>query len=259
MQWKRPYETMSKCGKDNDYQVEVNEKVKTFHENMLKKYIGRAGQEVAPQQNSDDNQVMFCDVCTGIIGGNKDLSVNNDEMTELASCHHKETVKDVKLGIELTKTHQEEMMNTLARHTKVFSDIPGKTNMIEHKIEFSDNNAVKSRPYPLPYAMRENLKREIEDMLSLGSIRESNSPYASSIVIVKKKNGSDHICVEYRKLNKLTIVNLEPMITKDLFQRLGKASITPRLISARVTGKSQLRKRTLRRLHLYRPTVCTIF
>ena len=116
------------------------------------------------------------------------------------------------------------MMNTLARHTKVFSDISGKTNMIEHKIELSDNNAVKSRPYPLPYAMRENLKREIEDMHSLGFIRGLNSPYASPIVIVKKKNGSDRICVDYRKLNKLTIVNPEPMITaEDLFQRLWKS------------------------------------
>ena len=96
--------------------------------------------------------------------------------------------------------------------------------MIEHKIELTDNNPVRSRPYPLPYALRENLKREIQDMLSLGIIRESNSPFASPIVIVTKKNGSDRICVDYRKLNKLTVTDLEPMITaKDLFQRLGKS------------------------------------
>ena len=123
--------------------------------------------------------------------------------------------------------------------------------MIEHKIELTGNNPVKSRPCPLPYAMRENLKKEIENMLSLGIIRESNSPFASPIVIVKK-DGSDRICVNYRKLNKLTIADPEPMVTADdLFQRLGKASITPRLISARDTGKSQSRKRTLRRLRRY--------
>ena len=43
-------------------------------------------------------------------------------------------------------------------------------------------------------------------------------------MIVKKKDGSDHICVDYRKLNKLTITDPEPMITaEDLFQRLGKS------------------------------------
>ena len=134
MQWKRPYEIMSRREKGNDYRVELNKKVKTFHANMLKKYIERADQDGAPQQNSGDNQVMSCDVFTGIIGGNEDLSVNDDEMMELTNCHQKETVQDVKLGIELTIAQQEEMINTLSRHEEVFSDISGKTNMIEHKI-----------------------------------------------------------------------------------------------------------------------------
>ena len=224
MQWKGPYEIMSRCGKGNDYRVEVNKKVKTFHANMMKKYIERADQDGAPQRNSDNNQVMSCGVCTGIIGGNEDLSVNDKETMELANCHQKETVKDVKLGIKLTKTQQKEMMDTLARYPEVFSDIPGKTDMIEHKIELTDNNPVRSRPYLLPYALRENLKREIEDMISFGIIRESNSPFASPIVIVKKKDGTNRICVDYRKLNKLTVADTDPIITaEDLFQWLGKS------------------------------------
>ena len=49
------------------------------------------------------------------------------------------------------------MMDTLSRHEKVFSDIPDKTNMIKHKIELTENDSIRSRLYPLPYAMRENL------------------------------------------------------------------------------------------------------
>ena len=104
MQWKGVYEIMSRCGKGNDYRVKVNKKVKTFHANMLKKYIERADQDGEPEQNSDDNQAMYCDVCTGIVGGNEDLSVNDNEMMELANCHQKETVQDVKLGVELIET-----------------------------------------------------------------------------------------------------------------------------------------------------------
>ena len=118
----------------NDYRVEVNKNVKTFHANMPKKYIERADQDGAPQQNSDDNHAISCKVCTGIIGENEDLSVKDDEMMELANCHQKETLQDVKLEAKLTKTYQEEMMNTLSRHEEVFSDIPGKTNIIKHKI-----------------------------------------------------------------------------------------------------------------------------
>ena len=124
MQWKGPYGIMSRCGKGNDYRVEVNKKVRTFHANMLKKYIEGADQDGAQQQNSDNNQVMSCDVCTGIIGGNEDLSVNDEEMMKLANCHRKETVKDVKLGIELTKIQQEEMMDTLEIYTEVFFGYP---------------------------------------------------------------------------------------------------------------------------------------
>ena len=61
-------------------------------------------------------------------------------------------------------------------------------------------------------------------MLGLGIIRESNSPFASPMVIVKKKDGSDRICVDCRKLNKLTVADQEPTTTvEDLFQRLRKS------------------------------------
>ena len=80
MKWKEPYEIMSRFGKGNDYRVEVNKKMKTFHANMLKKYIEKADQDRAPQQNSDNNQAMSCEVCTGVIGESEDLCVNNDEM-----------------------------------------------------------------------------------------------------------------------------------------------------------------------------------
>ena len=164
---KEDCEIMSKCGNGNDYRIEVNKKVKTFHANMLKSYIERDDQDGAPQRNSDNNHVMSCDACTGIIGGGKDLSVDDEEMMELANCHQKETVKDVKLGIGLTKIQQEEMTGTLVRYAEVFSDIPEKTDMIEHKIELTNNNPVRSGAYPLPYALSENLKREVQDMLSL--------------------------------------------------------------------------------------------
>ena len=62
-------------------------------------------------------------------------------------------------------------------------------------------------------------------MLDLGIIRTSASPYASPIVIVKKKEGSNRICVDYRKLNKVTVADPEPIKTpKDQLQRLGKSN-----------------------------------
>ena len=110
--------------------------------------------------------------------------------------------------------------------------------MIKHEIELTENIPVRSRPYPLPYAMRENLKKEIEDILSLGIIRKSNSSFASPIVIVKKKNGSDRICVDNRKLNKLAVEDPEPMTTaEDLFPGLGKRKYYSKIDLSKAYGQ----------------------
>lgn len=55
----------------------------------------------------------------------------------------------------------------------------------------------------------------------MGVIRESSSPYASPVVVVKKKDNTNRVCVDYRKLNKLTVLDPEPMPTAEhLFQKL---------------------------------------
>ena len=143
------------------------------------------------------------------------------------------------------------MMSTLPRHDEVFSDILGKTNMIKHKIELTENNPIRSRLYPLPYAKRENLEKEIKDTLSLRIIRQSNSPFASPIVIVKKKDGSDGICVDYRKLNKLTVAYPEPMTTaEDLFQRLGKSKYCSKINLSKGYWQIPIAKEDIERPHL---------
>ena len=55
----------------------------------------------------------------------------------------------------------------------------------------------------------------------MGVVGPSTSPYASPIVMVKKKDGSNRVCVDFPKLNKMTEVDPEPMTTaEDLFRRL---------------------------------------
>ena len=59
-------------------------------------------------------------------------------------------------------------------------------------------------------------------MMDTEIVRESSSPYASPLV-VKKKDGSNKMCVNYRKLNLVTVADPAPMTTaKDLFGKLGK-------------------------------------
>ena len=66
--------------------------------------------------------------------------------------------------------------------------------------------------------MQEELRNKVDSMLEMGVVRPSKLPYASSFVMMKKKDGSNRVCVEFRKLHKITKVDPEPMTTaEDLF------------------------------------------
>ena len=128
------------------------------------------------------------------------------------------------MGTELGDSQSRQLQALIENYSNVFSDVPGRTSKIEHRINLVDEELVHLKAYSLPYALRQELKDEIREMLDMGVIRKSSSPYASPVVIVKKKDGSDHICVDYRKLNKVRIADPEPMKTsEDLFQQLGKS------------------------------------
>ena len=85
--------------------------------------------------------------------------------------------------------------------------------MIQHRVKLIDDTPIRCKPYPLPYAMTEELENEVDRMLEMGEVRPSTSNYMSPIIMVKKKDGSN-----FRKLNKITEVDSDPMATtEDLF------------------------------------------
>jgi len=49
------------------------------------------------------------------------------------------------------------------------------------------------------------LKKQLEDLLEKQFIRPSLSPWGAPVLLVKKKDGSSRLCIDYRQLNKLTI------------------------------------------------------
>ena len=99
--------------------------------------------------------------------------------------------------------------------------MPEKTDEIQHRMKLTDNTSIPCMPYPLPYAMREELRNEVDSMLEIGVVRPSTSSYASPIVMVKKKDGSNKVFAEHRKLNKTTEGDPEPTtMAEDLFRQL---------------------------------------
>ena len=62
--------------------------------------------------------------------------------------------------------------------------------MVEHKIDLTDDRTIRCKPYPLPYAKKGEIREEIKNMMDTEIMRVSSSPYASPLVVVKKKDGS---------------------------------------------------------------------
>jgi hypothetical protein len=133
---------------------------------------------------------------------------------------------DVKLGPGLTEEQKSELKAFMTDFSSRFSDVPGSTTLIEHEVSLTSDAPVRSKPYPIPFKARESLKKDIDDMKRLNIIRESRSTYASPVVVVKKKDGSDRVCIDYRKLNKITEFDPEPMPTaEDLFRQVSGSKI----------------------------------
>ena len=66
-------------------------------------------------------------------------------------------------------------------------------------------------PYKMAPAELTELKKQIEDLLEKKFIRPSASPWGAPVLLVKKKDESSRLCVDYRQLNKLTIKNKYPL------------------------------------------------
>ena len=81
-------------------------------------------------------------------------------------------------------------------------------------------------PYKMAPAELTELKKQIEDLLEKKFIRPSASPWGAPVLLVKKKDESSRLCVDYRQLNKLTIKNKYPLLRiDDLLDQLKGARI----------------------------------
>ena len=127
----------------------------------------------------------------------------------------------LKLDKNLTIKQQDETRNFVKEFEHRFTQDPGSTNVIQNEVKLTSEQLIYSKPYRLPYHTNQELRQDIKDMLDKGIIRGSKSAYASPVVIVKKPDGSNRVCVDYRKLNKLIGSDPEPMPTaEDFFQNV---------------------------------------
>lgn len=80
----------------------------------------------------------------------------------------------------------------------------GCTDLAEMTIELEDNTPVVYRPYRMSYVERDTVRKMVKELMDQDVVEESNSSYASPIILVKKKTGGHRLCVDLRALNRKT-------------------------------------------------------
>lgn len=94
----------------------------------------------------------------------------------------------------------------------------------ELKLRLNKNDVVYYRPYRLAPIEKEKVDKIIQELLEKGIIRESESPFASPVILVKKKDGCDRMCVDFRALNRMLEKDRYPLpLIEDQLDKLGKA------------------------------------
>ena len=103
--------------------------------------------------------------------------------------------------------------------------------ILDHSIHLKPNSEpVNLKAYRYSPIQKAEIEKLISEMLSKNLEQPSQSPYASPVLLVKKKDGTWRFCVDYRQLNSLTIKNQFPIpIIEDLLDELTRASIFSKL------------------------------
>ncbi len=169
--WEGPYEVLERIGEVN-YRIgrkDVAKHTKVVHVNCLKKFKERfaVNRLDVVLEDSKEEDCLLSGECDGYV--------------------------------------QEEIDELLEEFGDVFSDAPGSTEEVIPKIDTGDAQPIRQAPYSVPLGIRKAVKEELEELERGGIIERSASAWASPLVPVKKAGGGIRLCVDYRKLNAITV------------------------------------------------------
>ena len=119
---------------------------------------------------------------------------------------------------ELREAESQQLKAVLSDYQHLFVGPETKlstTDKIEHHIDTGNHPPIKQRARRLPVHKQEVAAKEIDNMLEEKIIRPSTSAWASPKVLVTKKDGSPRFCIDFRKLNDVTVKDSFPLPRTD--------------------------------------------
>jgi len=132
---------------------------------------------------------------------------------------------------DLPEEQRRMLLEFLADHHKAFcleENECGETDLVQFEIDTSNAAPMKPPVRRMPFTVRQEVARQLKRMQKTGVIQPSNSPWASLIVLVRKKDGTHRFCVDYRELNSVTRGDTFPLPRiEDLLDQLVESASSP--------------------------------
>ena len=120
----------------------------------------------------------------------------------------------LRLDLALTAEQAQQVEHLVLNYADVFalnSSELGSTDMVTHSIDTGVSPPIKQSARRTPFALRQTMEEMVQKMLELGVVEPSHSPWSSPVVLVEKKDGSRRFCVDYRRLNSVTKMDVFPL------------------------------------------------
>ena len=179
-EWQGPYEISQRIGKVNYEVVMPNRRKRQqlFHINMLRQWHSPTATSCWAAEVTD---------------------IDEGDGADVVAFLEPDAAGSPKIGEHLSPAQATELKALWQHFASILDENPGRTTMVEHRIPTEHAHPIRLSPYRIPHAYRWD---ELQSMEQAGIIERSSSECAAPIVLVKKKDNTLRMCVDYRRFNR---------------------------------------------------------
>jgi transposase InsO family protein len=225
--WKGPFKVMNKLNRVN-YTLNCGGQEKVYHINLLKQYHRRTSElgvasldETRSIGTAVPHNVFFLSHAPIIDESSLDIPKCSGGIVVPKSLYIEVAISTSKgislpqIADSLSLEQNRDVQTITDRYKDVFSDVPGHTRTVVHKISLKTSNPVCSNMYPVPVHLKPIFNQEVDNLYELGFLEGSISEYRSPVVLVKKTDDTYRMTIDYRALNSISRTDAEPAFNMD--------------------------------------------